>query len=103
VYVFHLENFLAVLDDSPAEIRIGSNTFQAQLLSSQGLEVEIGIERSCGNSYQKRGYKLISGICSNYSGRSFAEYQNGSATFDFHLSEYIFEQQSRANAFHRHS
>jgi len=48
VYVFNLENFLAVLDDSPAEIEIRGNRYPAQVLLTQGLEVEIGIERFCG-------------------------------------------------------
>jgi hypothetical protein len=48
VYVFNLENFLVVLDDSPAEIEIRGNRYPAQVLLTQGLEVEIGIERFCG-------------------------------------------------------
>jgi hypothetical protein len=48
VYIFNLENFLAVLDDSPAEIEIRGNRYPAQVLVTQGLEVEIGIERFCG-------------------------------------------------------
>jgi superfamily I DNA and/or RNA helicase len=48
VYVFNLENFLAVLDDSPAEIDIHSKRYPAQVLLTQGLEVEIGIEQFCG-------------------------------------------------------
>ena len=48
VYVFNLENFLAVLDDSPAEIEIRGTRYHAQVLLTQGLEVEIGIEHSCG-------------------------------------------------------
>lgn len=48
VYIFNLENFLAVLDDSPAEIEIHGNRYPAQVLLTQGLEVEIGIERFCG-------------------------------------------------------
>lgn len=48
VYVFNLENFLAVLDDSPAEIDIRGKRYPAQVLLTQGLEVEIGIEQFCG-------------------------------------------------------
>ncbi|HUT85058.1 MAG TPA: hypothetical protein VMX95_10440, partial [Thermodesulfobacteriota bacterium] len=48
VYIFNLENFLAVLDDSPAEIEIRNNRYPAQVLITQGLEVEIGIEHFCG-------------------------------------------------------
>ena len=45
VYVFNLENFLTALDDSPAEIEINNYRYSAQILLTQGLEVEIGIER----------------------------------------------------------
>jgi hypothetical protein len=48
VYVFNLENFLTVLDDSPAEIEISGYRYSAQILLTQGLEVEIGIERFSG-------------------------------------------------------
>jgi flavodoxin len=47
VYVFNLENFLIVLDDSPAEIEIRGNRYQAHVLLTKGLEIEIGIERFC--------------------------------------------------------
>ncbi len=49
VYLFNLENFLSVLDDSPADIEIRGNRYPAQVLLTQGLEVEIGIEKFCGN------------------------------------------------------
>lgn len=45
IYLFNLENFLTVLDDSPAEIEVSGRTYPAQVLVVQGLEVEIGIER----------------------------------------------------------
>ena len=48
VYLFNLENFLTVLDDSPAEIEISGYRYSAQILVTQGLEVEIGIERFSG-------------------------------------------------------
>jgi hypothetical protein len=40
IYVFNLENFLAVLDDSPAEIRIGGNSYlrTAQRVGMKELE-----------------------------------------------------------------
>ena len=45
VYLFHLENFLAILDEAPGEIEINSNLYKAQVLVTQGFEVEIGIEQ----------------------------------------------------------
>ncbi len=50
VYVFNLENFLAVVDDSPAEIEIEGKRCAGQVLLTRGLEVEIGIERFFGES-----------------------------------------------------
>lgn len=50
VYLFHLENFLATLDDSPAEIEIKGERYPAQILLTQGLEVEVCIESYCGET-----------------------------------------------------
>lgn len=49
VYLFHLENFLATIDDAPAEIEINGQRHPAQILSTQGLEVEVYIENYCGD------------------------------------------------------
>ena len=49
IYLFNLESFLTALDDSPAKIEIKGYTYSAQVLLTQGLEVEIGIERSFGS------------------------------------------------------
>ncbi len=48
VYIFHLENFLATLDDAPAEIEINHQIHKANVLLTRGLEVEICIEDYCG-------------------------------------------------------
>lgn len=45
IYLFHLENFLAVVDDTPAEIEIGEVRYQCQIISVQGLEVQIALEK----------------------------------------------------------
>lgn len=50
VYLFHLENFLATVDDSPAEIEVNGQRFQAQILMTQGLEVHICIDDYCGET-----------------------------------------------------
>jgi hypothetical protein len=39
-YLFNLENFLATLDDVPAEIQVENKKCKAQVLMSQGMEVE---------------------------------------------------------------
>ncbi len=48
VYMFHLENVLVVLDDTPAEIEIASRSYRCQVVSVQGLNVQIGIEEFVG-------------------------------------------------------
>ena len=48
IYIFHLENFLVVLEDSPAEIEIHGRNYHAQVLSTRSLEVEIGLDQSFG-------------------------------------------------------
>lgn len=50
IYMFHLENFLATVDDSPAEIEINEQRFPAQILMTQGLEVHICVEEYCGEN-----------------------------------------------------
>lgn len=50
IYLFHLENFLATVDDSPAEIEIDSQRLPAQILMTQGLEVHICVEKYCGEN-----------------------------------------------------
>ena len=48
VYLFNLENFLTVLEDSPAEIEVQGKRYPAHVLLAQGLEVEIGVEHDLG-------------------------------------------------------
>ncbi len=48
VYVFNLENFLAAVDDSPAEIEIDGKKCAGHVLLTRGLDVEIGIEKFFG-------------------------------------------------------
>ena len=53
VYLFNLENFLAILDESPAEIEIRGKRYPAHVLLTQGLEVEIGIEHNLRPIYTR--------------------------------------------------
>lgn len=48
VYIFYLENVLVVLDDTPAEIEIAGRNYRCQVVSVQGLDVQIGIEEFVG-------------------------------------------------------
>ena len=90
VYIFNLENFLAILEDSPAEIRIGGNTYQAQVLLTQGLEVEIGIERSCGQFIAEAWLQTNLWYLLDLLKKKFAECESGSGKIDFRLSETLF-------------
>jgi len=50
VYVFHLENFLIALDDTPAEIEVAGTKCQCQVVSVRGMEVQIALEKSFGQN-----------------------------------------------------
>jgi len=50
IYLFHLENFLAVIDDTPAEIEIEGKRYSCQIVSVQGLEVQIATEKNLGQA-----------------------------------------------------
>lgn len=90
VYVFNLENFLAVLDDSPAEIEIRGSRYPAQVLLTQGMEVEIGIEHSCGQFIPEARLQTNLWYLLELLKKKYAECQSGSAKADFHLSEVLF-------------
>jgi superfamily I DNA and/or RNA helicase len=79
VYVFNLENFLAVLDDSPAEIDIRGKRYPAQVLLTRGLEVEIGIEQFCGQHIAEAKLQTNLWYLLELLKKKFAELQNGSA------------------------
>jgi len=77
VYVFNLENFLAVLDDSPAEIDIRGKRYPAQVLLTQGLEVEIGIEQFCGQHIAEAKLQTNLWYLLELLKKKFAELNNG--------------------------
>ncbi|MFW5795324.1 MAG: hypothetical protein ACOCV1_07575 [Bacillota bacterium] len=53
VYTFRLENFLSVIDDTPAEIIINNKNYKGQIISVSGLEIDIAIEEKLGNLISK--------------------------------------------------
>jgi superfamily I DNA and/or RNA helicase len=79
VYVFNLENFLAVLDDSPAEIDIRGKRYPAQVLLTQGLEVEIGIDQFCGQYIAEAKLQTNLWYLLELLKKKFTELQNGAA------------------------
>lgn len=93
VYLFNLENFLAVLDDSPAEIEIRGNRYPAQVLLTQGLEVAIGIERNCGQYISEAKLQTNLWYLLELLKKKFTEMQNGHNAA-LSLSEALFNNQS---------
>lgn len=90
VYVFNLENFLAVLDECPAEIEIRGTSHPAQVLLTQGLEVEIGIESFCGQFIPEARLQTNLWYLLDLLRRKYAEGQSQSPPPGFHLSEVLF-------------
>jgi len=90
VYVFNLENFLVVIEDSPAEIEIRGNKYSAQVLMTQALEVEIGIEHFCGQFIPEAKLQTNLWYLIELLKKKYVECQNGSLKPDFHLSELLF-------------
>ncbi|MCI0614792.1 AAA domain-containing protein [bacterium] len=90
LYVFNLENFLAVLDESPAEIEIREKRYPAQVLSTQGLEVEIGIENFCGKFIPEAKLQTNLWYLLELLKKKFTECQKGLVKVDFRLSEFLF-------------
>ncbi len=50
VYVFTTESPLIVMDDAPAEVEVGGQRFEGQVISVQGSEVAVGIEKDFGKT-----------------------------------------------------
>ena len=90
VYAFNLENFLAILDDSPAEIEIRGGRYPAQVLLTQGLEVEIGIEHFCGQFIPEATLQTNLWYLLELLKKKFTECQSGPAKIDFGLSKVLF-------------
>jgi len=90
VYVFNLENFLAVMDEAPAEIEIHGQKIQAKVLLTQGLEVEIAIERSFGQYIQEARLFTNLWYLLDILKKKYEECLNGSIKIDFTLAEKLF-------------
>ena len=90
VYAFNLENFLAVLEDSPAEIEIRGTRCRAQVLLTLGLEVEIGMEHSCGQFIPEATLHTNLWYLLELLKKKYSECQSGTTKVDFHLSQILF-------------
>jgi len=96
IYVFNLENFLSVLDDSPAEIEVRGTRHHAQVLLTQGLEVEIGIEHSCGQFIPEATLHTNLWYLLELLKKKYSECQSGGTKVDFRLSEILFSGRQSA-------
>ncbi len=90
VYLFNLENFLTVLDDSPAEIEINNHRYSAQVVLTQGLEVEIGIERFLGEFITTATLHTNSWYLLELLKRKLGAISSGSYKATFTLNEALF-------------
>lgn len=71
IYRFHLENFLAAVDDSPAEIEIGDKKYKCQIITIQSLEVDLSLEKHLGETVaeallQNNSWYLHELLCKKY-------------------------------------
>ncbi len=90
VYVFNLESFLTTLDDSPAEIEVNGFKFRAQILLTQGLEVEIGIEGFSGSFISEATLYTNLWYLLEALKKKLEEKSNSTKNSDFNLSEALF-------------
>lgn len=81
------------MGESPAEIEIRGKRYPAQVLSTQGSEIEIGIEHSCGHFIPEAKLQTNLWYLLELLKKKYIECQNGSAKADFHLSELVFSGQ----------
>jgi hypothetical protein len=90
IYLFNLENFLTAIDDSPAEIEINGCRYSAQILLTQGLEVEIGIERFFGKFISEATLHTNSWYLLELLKKKLDEAHSRPNKADFTLSEALF-------------
>ncbi len=90
VYIFNLENFLAALEDSPANIEIQGVPYPAYILSTLGLEVEIGIEHDCGSFVPEAKLETNLWYLLDILKKKFLDCESVGTKIDFGLSEKLF-------------
>lgn len=93
IYKFHLENFLASLEDAPARITIHSNQFDCQILSVNGLELEIGVSTYSGQTIAEARLTTDLSYIYELLKTKFKNVLENELNVDFSLSESLFNNQ----------
>ncbi len=91
VYSFTLENFIATIDDSPAEVEVGGSRYQGQIIQTQGLEVIVGVEHDFGPSIPEARLRTNLYFLHEILKKKFEAVGEGDASADFSLAQSIFE------------
>jgi hypothetical protein len=91
VYSFTLENFIATIDDSPAEVEVGGSRYHGQIIQTQGLEVIVGVEHDFGPSIAEA--RLITNLYFLHEilKKKFEAVRAGDGSADFSLAGRVFE------------
>lgn len=91
VYSFMLENFIAAIDDAPAEIQVGGSSYQGQIIQTQGLEIIIGVEHDFGPSIPEARLIINLYFLHELLKKKFEAVLNGELSGDFALANLVFE------------
>lgn len=90
VYIFATESPLIVMDDAPAEVEIEGRRFAGQIISVQGSEVAVGIERDFGATITQA--KIITNLWYLLEAlrNRYEEVLNGERALDTRLGQCLF-------------
>ncbi len=87
VYVFTTESPLIVMDDAPAEVKVGAQKYAGQIVSVQGSEVAVGIDHDFGRAIAEA--QLITNLWYLLEAlrKRYEEVLNGQRTLDTRLGQ----------------
>jgi hypothetical protein len=90
VYVFTTESPLIVMDDAPAEVEVGGQRFEGQVISVQGSEVAVGVVNDFGKTIAQA--RLITNLWYLLEAlrKRFEEVNNGQRTLATRLGQSLF-------------
>jgi hypothetical protein len=91
VYTFAFESFLSALDDSPGEIEVGGKRYRCHVLSTQGSELQIGIDCFCGNAIPQARLQTNPSYLLELLKSKYVECCEKTGRADFGLSDILFK------------